>query len=45
MAKKEYLGIQIDYSRDSLFDKLGLSRLEERYMREDEYLPKKDLHL
>ena len=39
MAKKEYLGIQIDYSRDSLFDKLGLARLEESYMREDEGSP------
>ncbi len=39
MAKKEYLGIQIDYSRDSLFDKLGLARLKESYMREDEESP------
>jgi ribonucleoside-diphosphate reductase alpha chain len=39
MAKKEYLGIQIDYARDSLFDKLGVSRLKESYMREDETSP------
>jgi len=39
MAKKEYLGIQIDYARDSLFDKLGVSRLQESYMREDETSP------
>ena len=39
MAKKEYMGIQIDYSRDALFDKLGLARLKESYMREDEESP------
>jgi ribonucleoside-diphosphate reductase alpha chain len=39
MAKKEYMGIQIDYSRDNLFDKLGLQRLEESYMREEEESP------
>jgi ribonucleoside-diphosphate reductase alpha chain len=39
MAKQEYLGIQIDLSRDSLFDKLGLQRLRESYMREDEESP------
>jgi ribonucleoside-diphosphate reductase alpha chain len=39
MAKKEYLGIQIDYARDSLFDKLGVARLQESYMREDETSP------
>ena len=31
--------IKIDYSRDSLFDKLGLQRLRESYMREDETSP------
>ena len=31
--------IQIDYSRDSLFDELGLKRLKESYMREDENSP------
>ena len=31
--------IKIDYSRDSLFDELGLTRLKESYMREDEQSP------
>ncbi len=31
-----YLGIEVDYSRDSLFDQLGIKRLQESYMREDE---------
>jgi ribonucleoside-diphosphate reductase alpha chain len=31
--------IKIDYSRDSLFDELGLKRLKESYMREDEQSP------
>lgn len=35
----EYLGISIDYSRDSLFDELGMKRLKESYMREDEKSP------
>ena len=39
MAKKEYMGIQIDLSRDELFDKLGLQRLKESYMREEEESP------
>lgn len=38
-SKEEYLGIMIDYSRDQLFDKLGLQRLKESYMREDETSP------
>lgn len=33
------MGIKIDYSRDSLFDELGLKRLKESYMREDENSP------
>ena len=37
--KKEYMGIQIDYSRDALFDDLGIQRLKESYMREDEESP------
>ena len=37
--KQEYLGIQIDLSRDDLFDKLGIQRLKESYMREDETSP------
>ncbi len=34
-----YLGINVDYSRDSLFDLLGIKRLKESYMREDEESP------
>ena len=32
-------GIRVDYSRDNLFDELGLKRLRESYMREDETSP------
>jgi ribonucleoside-diphosphate reductase alpha chain len=32
-------GIKVDYSRDALFDDLGLKRLRESYMREDEQSP------
>ncbi len=32
-------GIAVDFSRDSLFDELGLKRLKESYMREDETSP------
>jgi len=32
-------GITVDFSRDSLFDELGLKRLKESYMREDETSP------
>jgi ribonucleoside-diphosphate reductase alpha chain len=39
MAKQEYLGLQIDLSRDSLFDSLGKQRLEESYMKDDEESP------
>ena len=39
MAKSEYLNLQIDYARDSLFDKLGMTRLKESYMKEDENSP------
>jgi len=39
MAKRDYLGIQIDLSRDELFDKLGIQRLKESYMREEEESP------
>ena len=34
-----YLGIQVDYSRDNLFDQLGIKRLQESYMKEDENSP------
>lgn len=32
-------GIEVDFSRDSLFDELGLKRLKESYMRESEESP------
>ena len=32
-------GITVDFSRDSLFDELGIKRLKESYMREDEVSP------
>ena len=32
-------GINVDYTKDSLFDQLGLKRLKESYMREDENSP------
>ena len=35
----EYLGIKIDLERDKLFDELGVKRLKESYMREDEQSP------
>ena len=34
-----YEGIEVDYSRDSLFDQLGIKRLQESYMKEDESSP------
>lgn len=36
---EEYLGIKIDLERDKLFDDLGIKRLKESYMREDETSP------
>tara|TARA_R110001606_G_scaffold122723_1_gene255776 strand:+ start:4885 stop:6681 length:1797 start_codon:yes stop_codon:yes gene_type:complete len=36
---KDKPGIKIDLSRDNLFDKLGISRLKESYMRDDETSP------
>jgi len=35
----EYLGIKIDLERDKLFDELGIKRLKESYMRDDEETP------
>jgi ribonucleoside-diphosphate reductase alpha chain len=35
----DYLGIKIDLERDKLFDQLGVKRLQESYMREDESSP------
>ena len=32
-------GIKVDFSRDGLFDELGIKRLKESYMREDETSP------
>jgi len=32
-------GIKVDFSRDNLFDELGIKRLKESYMREDEASP------
>jgi ribonucleoside-diphosphate reductase alpha chain len=32
-------GIRVDYSRDKLFDELGIKRLKESYMREEETSP------
>jgi len=37
--KTEAHGIKIDCSRDELFDELGIKRLKESYMREDEESP------
>ena len=34
-----YEGIEVDYSRDGLFDILGTKRLQESYMKEDEVSP------
>jgi ribonucleoside-diphosphate reductase alpha chain len=39
LAKRKHMGIQIDESRDELFDKLGLQRLKESYMKEEETTP------
>jgi ribonucleoside-diphosphate reductase alpha chain len=35
----EYLSIKIDLERDKLFDELGIKRLKESYMKEDEESP------
>jgi ribonucleoside-diphosphate reductase alpha chain len=39
MGKTVLHGITLDYSRDSLFDELGLRRLKESYMKDDENSP------
>ena len=39
MAKAEYHGITVDLDRDNLFDTLGLQRLKESYMKEEETTP------
>ena len=35
----EYMGIKIDLEKDKLFDELGIKRLKESYMRDDETSP------
>ena len=35
----EVHGVKVDYSRDSLFDELGMIRLKESYMKDDETSP------
>jgi len=35
----KYLGINIDLERDKLFDELGIKRLQESYMKDDETSP------
>jgi ribonucleoside-diphosphate reductase alpha chain len=39
MTTETYLGINIDKRRDALFDELGLKRLKESYMKDDETSP------
>jgi ribonucleoside-diphosphate reductase alpha chain len=39
MTTETYLGINIDKGRDALFDELGLKRLKESYMKDDETSP------
>jgi len=36
---ENYLGITIDYDKDKLFDELGIKRLKESYMKDDETSP------
>jgi ribonucleoside-diphosphate reductase alpha chain len=35
----EYMGVKIDLEKDKLFDELGIKRLQESYMKEDETSP------
>jgi ribonucleoside-diphosphate reductase alpha chain len=39
MTQEIVHGINVDYTRDSLFDELGIKRLKESYMKEDEVSP------
>ena len=39
MTKDVVHGIDVDYSRDSLFDELGIKRLKESYMKDEEKSP------
>ena len=36
---EEYLGIKIHQERDNLFDSLGIKRLKESYMKDEETSP------
>ena len=39
MSQEIVHGINVDYSRDGLFDELGIKRLKESYMKDDEQSP------
>jgi ribonucleoside-diphosphate reductase alpha chain len=39
MSQEIVHGINVDYSRDNLFDELGIKRLKESYMKDDEKSP------
>ena len=39
MTQEIVHGIKVDYTRDGLFDELGIKRLKESYMKEDEVSP------
>ena len=39
MKKTNYLGIEIDYNRDNLFDPIGLERLQDSYLCNGETSP------
>jgi len=39
MTQEIVHGIKVDYTKDNLFDELGLKRLKESYMKEDEVSP------
>ena len=39
MAKAEFHGVTVDLDRDKLFDTLGIQRLKESYMKEEEDSP------
>jgi len=40
---EEYLGIKIDLEKDKLFDELGIKRLKESYMKDEEISPQQRL--
>ena len=43
MNKTEYLGLQIDYDNDKMYDPIGYARLKDSYMREGETSPQERL--